>query len=813
MFASLAVKCVAECAGKPNFNLGDLLAAEAHKHSVALGRKMSSQQITADSNSNSGPLETGPYCTQQWAAGAQMTQVAGIHHPLAKCESFPILVMLQMFCLAQGARNDVADLLIGLCLVFMPHDATCRFGFGMPPHVRLRTGRLCSALRDLGYSCGDVGLGRFFGLWEKEQISRCRVFVPIYTDGFREVMMKAVKFAMEQQKRILPVWLSGDIPLVARYKHGLPRVPRGDLPLLRRNCDIVKELDAVLTKVFKPECPFAFLFKPRFQVQNARDEERQCNKQPSGNLSQASPSEEVKDEEEAETEDEDDDREMLESTDDRTSSIPSPLSHSLCPLPLPSLPSLSSQLSLSSRTSSAAAELPIAIKDQRLKKTVSFSDMQEEEECGIGDEEGVCESGGEDGVWESGDEDDDREMPDAEETAPTRSNPSLSSHRSSPSTPPLLSSRPSPAAAELPTTSKDQKVKKTVPFFNVQPQGHGRKLQLRSLATQEQKKKHQRLLPLQGQRNKQPSGNLLQASPSEEVATKVPAPSNAPGRRPAVPAAAQEEDRYNEAGGPKPEEPASAPCEAGTAALTGTCPAALRPAAPLLAKPAVKAKPAVQVKVQDVKTSGGGEKAVKDKDGPLPIAAAALLAEPAMKQAKPAVEVKVQNSAASSSEEKAGKAKDSPDPAPAQLMLSYRVKETGSKAQGGDGIVLRLQAALEAQGFSVFVGESDIEGGDSWTQAIQRAIDGCAIFIPVCSATYGAGGWTYKEVGYAVNKHKAIIPIWHSSTYPHPKVDLMMSDLQRVPRGRLPLVECDFDEVVTELVSCIRKKLAPGGLV
>ncbi|KAJ9511899.1 hypothetical protein QJQ45_004502 [Haematococcus lacustris] len=53
MFASLAVKCVAECAGKPNFNLGDLLAAEAHKHSVALGRKMSSQQITCISNTHS----------------------------------------------------------------------------------------------------------------------------------------------------------------------------------------------------------------------------------------------------------------------------------------------------------------------------------------------------------------------------------------------------------------------------------------------------------------------------------------------------------------------------------------------------------------------------------------------------------------------------------------------------------------------------------------------------------------------------------------------------------------------------------------
>ncbi|KAJ9516849.1 hypothetical protein QJQ45_027252, partial [Haematococcus lacustris] len=44
IFASIVVKCVADCAGKPNFNLGDLLVAEAQKHSVALGRTMSSQQ-------------------------------------------------------------------------------------------------------------------------------------------------------------------------------------------------------------------------------------------------------------------------------------------------------------------------------------------------------------------------------------------------------------------------------------------------------------------------------------------------------------------------------------------------------------------------------------------------------------------------------------------------------------------------------------------------------------------------------------------------------------------------------------------------
>ncbi|KAJ9516565.1 hypothetical protein QJQ45_015258 [Haematococcus lacustris] len=444
---------------------------------------------------------------------------------------------------------------------------------------------------------------------------------------------------------------------------------------------------------------------------------------------------------------------------------------------------------------------------------------QEEEEGVIDDEEGV---------GESGNEDDDREKPDAEETAPTRSNPSLSSHCSSPSTPPSLSSRPSPAAAKLPTTSKDQKEKKTVPFFDMQPQGYGRELQLRSLAIQKKNKedrynearvpelvslmhfgnrsyarrKRPSLLPLLGQRNKQPNGNLSQASPSEEVGQLMKAagsssPNNKeasepmlaervaggrlPGTEPLSPlgkAAWEEEDRYNEARGPKPGEPASDPREAGTAALTGTCPADPQPVAPLLAKPVVKAKPAV--------------------------------------------EVKVQSSAASSSAEKAGKAKDSPDPAPAQLMLSYKlvlhvrdgVKETGSKVQGGDGTVLRLQAALEAQGFSVFVGESDIEGGDSWTQAIQQAIDGCAVFIPVCSAQFGTNpGWTYREVLYALNELKAIIPVWHSSTYPPPDLKMMMLSFQRVPRGALPLVECDFDEVVTELVSCIRKKLALGGLL
>ena len=44
------------------------------------------------------------------------------------------------------------------------------------------------------------------------------------------------------------------------------------------------------------------------------------------------------------------------------------------------------------------------------------------------------------------------------------------------------------------------------------------------------------------------------------------------------------------------------------------------------------------------------------------------------------------------------------------VMISYRVPETG---EGGDRSVFALQDALLAHGFSVFVGESAIQAGDT----------------------------------------------------------------------------------------------------
>ncbi|GFH09228.1 ANK_REP_REGION domain-containing protein, partial [Haematococcus lacustris] len=108
-----------------------------------------------------------------------------------------------------------------------------------------------------------------------------------------------------------------------------------------------------------------------------------------------------------------------------------------------------------------------------------------------------------------------------------------------------------------------------------------------------------------------------------------------------------------------------------------------------------------------------------------------------------------------------GRQKVSPVQGGAQLFLSYRVPETGRKEQGGDRTVPLLKSALEAQGYSVFVGESDIEGGASWVQTIQVAITDCQVFIPVCSKTYGGTKWTLRELHAADEANKEILPLWH----------------------------------------------------
>ena len=105
----------------------------------------------------------------------------------------------------------------------------------------------------------------------------------------------------------------------------------------------------------------------------------------------------------------------------------------------------------------------------------------------------------------------------------------------------------------------------------------------------------------------------------------------------------------------------------------------------------------------------------------------------------------------------------------AQIFISYVIRETGAAAAGGDGFVPWLLSALEREGYSAFVGESQLKGGQEWGARLEAAIRACELFVPVVSATYGhhvESKWTYREFYGADNLGKAFIPLWLGGAYP-----------------------------------------------
>eukprot|EP00457_Paulinella_chromatophora_P001934 gb/GEZN01001937.1/.p1 GENE.gb/GEZN01001937.1/~~gb/GEZN01001937.1/.p1 ORF type:complete len:882 (+),score=199.54 gb/GEZN01001937.1/:56-2701(+) len=132
------------------------------------------------------------------------------------------------------------------------------------------------------------------------------------------------------------------------------------------------------------------------------------------------------------------------------------------------------------------------------------------------------------------------------------------------------------------------------------------------------------------------------------------------------------------------------------------------------------------------------------------------------------------------------------DLGPLDIMLSYRIRETGAKELGGDGTVIELQQALQEMGFSVFVGESALQGGQAWASTIQSAVERARVFIPITSPTYGSESssiWTYREIQMADNERRTILPIWHSGAYPPPGIKIFLSGTQRIPSGNQSLQE------------------------
>ena len=110
-------------------------------------------------------------------------------------------------------------------------------------------------------------------------------------------------------------------------------------------------------------------------------------------------------------------------------------------------------------------------------------------------------------------------------------------------------------------------------------------------------------------------------------------------------------------------------------------------------------------------------------------------------------------------------------------------------------------------GIGCFVGESALQPGQKWAMNIQAAVKECKVFVVLCSPSYGDTTWTYREIQLADNNKKPLLAVWHSGTYPPPKVEIWLGGEQRLPRGHQSMTHPSvrFDDVIVELVSALER--------
>ena len=82
-------------------------------------------------------------------------------------------------------------------------------------------------------------------------------------------------------------------------------------------------------------------------------------------------------------------------------------------------------------------------------------------------------------------------------------------------------------------------------------------------------------------------------------------------------------------------------------------------------------------------------------------------------------------------------------------------------------------------------GPPALQGGDRWMEVIQAAVLGCTVFVAMCSREYAtdASPWTTREFLLADENGKHIVPLWHSGTYPPPKLALSLGGVNYVPKA------------------------------
>jgi hypothetical protein len=97
--------------------------------------------------------------------------------------------------------------------------------------------------------------------------------------------------------------------------------------------------------------------------------------------------------------------------------------------------------------------------------------------------------------------------------------------------------------------------------------------------------------------------------------------------------------------------------------------------------------------------------------------------------------------------------------------------------------VQRLADHLAAAGVLVWYDRA-IETGDSFSKLIQERIDGCVAFVPVLTPLSAASVWVQREIGYADEVRKPLLPLMLTDC----RKPLQLVDVQHedVTGGRMP---------------------------
>lgn len=74
-------------------------------------------------------------------------------------------------------------------------------------------------------------------------------------------------------------------------------------------------------------------------------------------------------------------------------------------------------------------------------------------------------------------------------------------------------------------------------------------------------------------------------------------------------------------------------------------------------------------------------------------------------------------------------------------------------------LAIKIKEAIEEAGFSVWIDTESIDGGEIWTKKIEAAIKTSTIFTTIISHASSNSDWVTREILYADQHGKTIIPL------------------------------------------------------